>query len=59
MEEFKEQLVTATQAMVVGDPNDEKTTVGATIHEQHAKKVLEYIQEARDQVKGMSNSMQI
>ncbi|KAG7175026.1 4-trimethylaminobutyraldehyde dehydrogenase-like [Homarus americanus] len=45
--EFIKQLVGATEKLKIGDPFAEDTTVGATIHEDHAKKVLSYIASAR------------
>lgn len=41
--QFTEQLVKATHKLKIGDPFGEDTTVGATIHEQQARKVLAYI----------------
>lgn len=35
--------------MKIGDPLDDTTTVGATITSDHAKKVLKFIQRAKDQ----------
>ena len=37
--------------MVIGDPNEEDTTVGATISPQQASIVLDYIQGAREEVR--------
>lgn len=36
--------------MKIGDPNDDDTTVGATINEAHAKRVLAYIELAKKEV---------
>jgi len=47
--EFVDQLVEQTKKMVIGDPFNEETTVGATIHEEHAHKVLGYVQSAKDE----------
>ncbi|XP_063614530.1 4-trimethylaminobutyraldehyde dehydrogenase-like [Penaeus indicus] len=47
--EYLKQLVTATEKLKIGDPFAEDTTVGATIHEDHAKKVLSYIDSARQE----------
>lgn len=49
--EYLKQLVTATEKLKIGDPFAEDTTVGATIHEDHAKKVLSYIDIARQEVR--------
>ncbi|XP_071538536.1 4-trimethylaminobutyraldehyde dehydrogenase-like isoform X1 [Panulirus ornatus] len=47
--EFIKCFVAATQKLKIGDPFAEDTTVGATIHEDHAKKVLSYITSAREE----------
>lgn len=49
-DEFIRQLVSATNKLKIGDPFAEDTTVGATIHEDHAKKVLSYITSAKEEV---------
>ncbi|XP_060085828.1 4-trimethylaminobutyraldehyde dehydrogenase-like [Ylistrum balloti] len=43
MKPFLEKLVERTKAMKIGDPNDEDTTVGATISPEQAHKTLQYI----------------
>ncbi|KAK8753603.1 hypothetical protein OTU49_000628, partial [Cherax quadricarinatus] len=48
--EFMKQLVNATNKLKIGDPFNEDTTVGATIHEDHAKKILGYIASAKQEV---------
>ncbi|XP_018007125.1 4-trimethylaminobutyraldehyde dehydrogenase A [Hyalella azteca] len=45
--EFTDKLVTATRKLKIGNPFDDDTTVGATIHEEHARKVLSYIDSAK------------
>ncbi|XP_049864055.1 4-trimethylaminobutyraldehyde dehydrogenase-like isoform X1 [Schistocerca gregaria] len=45
-EEVLERLVNATNNLKIGDPFEEDTTVGATISEEQAEKVLSYIKEA-------------
>lgn len=45
--EFTDLLLKATKNMVVGDPRDESTTVGAMITEDHGRKVLKYIETAK------------
>ncbi|KAK7073603.1 4-trimethylaminobutyraldehyde dehydrogenase [Halocaridina rubra] len=47
--EFVKNLVEATKKLKIGDPFAEETTVGATIHGDHAKKVLDYISSAKDE----------
>ncbi|XP_067119357.1 4-trimethylaminobutyraldehyde dehydrogenase A-like [Centruroides vittatus] len=47
--EFIDQLLNATKNMIIGDPTDEKTTVGAMISEEHGKKVLKYIETAKNE----------
>ncbi len=46
---FLERLVARTQAMVVGDPRDTKTQVGALINEAHGQKVMGFIQKGIEQ----------
>nr|KAG5688096.1 hypothetical protein BaRGS_031289 [Batillaria attramentaria] len=46
LEEFLKQLVDRTQRMVIGDPNNEDTTVGATISAEQAEIVMKYIETA-------------
>lgn len=41
--EFLKRLVEKTKRLVVGDPTDERTEIGALISENHLKKVLFYI----------------
>lgn len=47
--DFIDQVVEQAKKMVIGDPFDEATIVGATIHEDHALKVLGYIQSAKEE----------
>ena len=44
--EFLEAFVTQAKRMKIGDPFAEETTVGATICEDHANKVLGYVESA-------------
>lgn len=46
-EKFVAEFVKRTQALVVGDPLDEKTKVGAMVSEAHMNKVLSYIELAQ------------
>ncbi|MCL4135942.1 UNVERIFIED_CONTAM: hypothetical protein GTU68_005124, partial [Idotea baltica] len=45
--DFTSLLVKQTKQLKIGNPFDEDVTVGATIHESHARKVLGYIDGAR------------
>lgn len=42
-EAFKSALIEKTRSIVIGDPLEETTQHGATISEQHMRKVLDYI----------------
>merc|ERR1711872_56128 len=46
-EDFLKEFVKQAKQMTIGDPMLETTTVGGTISEAHAKKVLGYIESAR------------
>ncbi|KAK6165839.1 hypothetical protein SNE40_022674 [Patella caerulea] len=46
---FLEKLIARTKAMVIGNPNDENTTVGASINKQQAEIVLSYIKGAKQE----------
>merc|ERR1719295_1123737 len=48
-DEFIKSFVAQAKKMKIGDPMDEDTTVGGTISEDHAKKVLWYIQCAKEE----------
>ena len=50
LQEFLSRLVERTKNMVIGDPNNEDTTVGATISPQQATIDLRYIDTARKEV---------
>ncbi|EFX81983.1 hypothetical protein DAPPUDRAFT_302871 [Daphnia pulex] len=43
IEQFTKEFVKATSQLVIGDPLDDKTQVGATISKPHAEKVLVYV----------------
>jgi aminomuconate-semialdehyde/2-hydroxymuconate-6-semialdehyde dehydrogenase len=47
-DEFLQKFVSKTKELVVGDPFDEKTTVGAVIGKEHYEKIMKYIQIAKD-----------
>ncbi|MBX2967424.1 MAG: aldehyde dehydrogenase [Cyclobacteriaceae bacterium] len=46
---FVEEFVSRTKKLVVGDPQDEQTKVGALVSEAHLKKVLGYIDLAKQE----------
>lgn len=48
-DEFKARFVTATKALVMGDPKDENTFIGPMISESEARRLDEWIQEALEQ----------
>lgn len=47
-DKFMEKLVARTNKMVIGDPRDSKTQVGAMIHKEHFEKVMGYINRAKE-----------
>jgi betaine-aldehyde dehydrogenase len=48
LEAFTKELKERTEAMIIGDPMDMNTQVGALISKDHMQKVLGYIQAAKD-----------
>jgi aminomuconate-semialdehyde/2-hydroxymuconate-6-semialdehyde dehydrogenase len=48
-EKFLKEFTARTKALVVGDPLDEKTNLGAMASEAHMKKVLSYIELAKQE----------
>lgn len=48
-EKFVNEFVKLTNALVIGDPLDEKTNVGAMVSEAHTQKVLSYITLAKQE----------
>ena len=46
-ERFKTDFVAQTKAMVVGDPKNEKTRIGAIVSKIHFEKILSYIELAK------------
>uniref|UniRef100_A0AC35U5A0 Aldedh domain-containing protein n=1 Tax=Rhabditophanes sp. KR3021 TaxID=114890 RepID=A0AC35U5A0_9BILA len=46
LEEFTEMVVSKTKKMVIGDPLDEKTHVGASISAEHLQNVKKFIDDA-------------
>ena len=50
-DKFLEMLVDRVSKMVIGDPFNSDTTVGATISQAQADKVMHYINVAKKEVK--------
>jgi aminomuconate-semialdehyde/2-hydroxymuconate-6-semialdehyde dehydrogenase len=48
-QKFVDELVSRTKVLVVGDPADDKTNLGALVSEAHMNKVLSYIELARNE----------
>lgn len=48
-EKFKNRFVEEVSRMQVGDPNDDKSRLGAIVSEQHFNKVLSYIELAKQE----------
>lgn len=48
-ERFVDALVRKTRSLVVGDPMDQNTSIGALVTETHMKKVLSYISLAQEE----------
>jgi aminomuconate-semialdehyde/2-hydroxymuconate-6-semialdehyde dehydrogenase len=48
-EQFKSDLVERTKALVVGDPLEPATAVGAIVSRQHFEKIMSYIELAREE----------
>jgi len=48
-DKVKEEMVKRAKALVVGDPQDEKTRVGAIVSKPHYEKVLSYIELAKQE----------
>lgn len=48
-EQFRDAYVGRVSQMAVGDPRSEKTRLGAIVSEGHLRKILSYIQLARDE----------
>lgn len=49
VEEFLEQLIAKTSRLIVGNPRDARTEIGALINKNHTEKVLKYIQSGIDE----------
>lgn len=48
-ERFKNDFVEKTKALLVGDPLDDKTKVGAIVSKQHQEKIMSYIELAKQE----------
>ncbi len=48
-EQFVGEFVKRTKALVVGDPREENTRIGAIVSETHLKKILSYINLAKEE----------
>ena len=48
-ERFKQDFVEAVEKMVVGDPDDPATQIGAVVSEPHMQKILSYIELAKQE----------
>ncbi len=48
-EKFKNDLVSKTKELLVGNPLDDKTKVGAVVSKQHKEKILSYIELAKQE----------
>ena len=48
-DEFLEKFVAKTKQLVVGDPLDPKTKVGAFVSKDHFERVLRYIEFAKEE----------
>ncbi len=48
-EKFRDAFVEKTKKLVVGDPRDEKSNLGAVVSEAHMNKVLSYIELAKEE----------
>ncbi|RAK15054.1 aminomuconate-semialdehyde/2-hydroxymuconate-6-semialdehyde dehydrogenase [Anoxybacillus vitaminiphilus] len=48
-EQFLQKFVAKTKELVVGDPFDPKTNVGALISEEHYERVMSYIESAKEE----------
>ncbi len=46
---FVERLVERSRSLKVGDPMDEETDIGALIHDEHAEKVLGYVERGKEE----------
>jgi aminomuconate-semialdehyde/2-hydroxymuconate-6-semialdehyde dehydrogenase len=48
-EKFKHEFVSRTDQMIVGDPMDEESRLGAIVSKSHYKKILSYIELAKEE----------
>jgi aminomuconate-semialdehyde/2-hydroxymuconate-6-semialdehyde dehydrogenase len=48
-DKFKNELIKRAEELLIGDPLEERTKIGAIVSEQHLKKVLSYIDLAKEE----------
>ncbi|MGE0567757.1 MAG: aldehyde dehydrogenase [Bacteroidia bacterium] len=48
-EKFKNDFVAKTKALIIGNPEDEKTKIGAVVSKPHMEKILSYIELAKEE----------
>jgi aminomuconate-semialdehyde/2-hydroxymuconate-6-semialdehyde dehydrogenase len=48
-EKFKTDFVAKTQKLIVGEPLDEKTKIGAVVSKPHMEKILSYVELAKQE----------
>ncbi|MCB9195531.1 MAG: aldehyde dehydrogenase [Flavobacteriales bacterium] len=48
-EKFRDAFVEKTNQLVVGDPNDPNTNIGAIVSEDHKNKILSYVELAKEE----------
>lgn len=48
-DKFKEAFVEKTNELIVGDPNDPETRIGAIVSKEHKDKILSYIELAKEE----------
>lgn len=48
-EKFKSAFIEKTNQLIVGNPNDEQTNIGAVVSKQHMEKILSYIELAKEE----------
>ncbi len=48
-DEFKQKFIEACQKLIVGNPSDEKSNLGALVSEEHLNKVDSYVQLAKEE----------
>lgn len=48
-EKFRDAFVAKTNELVVGDPNDSNTRIGAIVSKEHKEKILSYVELAKEE----------